>query len=111
MWRVGRGCVLYPLELPAGMKADHLGGLCFGVPIPGLPWGYLRQPVSLASQPSRETQTEWQLGPRAGTRLTRGTTEWLDVAASGCGRLGPVRCPCGLLSVREGGAQADVTIH
>lgn len=111
MWRVGRGCVLYPLELPAGMKADHLGGLCFGVPIPGLPWGYLRQPVSLASQPSRETQTEWQLGPRAGTRLTRGTTEWLDVAASGCGRLGPVRCPCGLLSVREGRAQADVTIH
>lgn len=45
-------------------------------------------------------------GRQAGTRLTRGAAEWLEVAASGCGRMGSVRHPC-LLFVQEGWAEAD----
>lgn len=58
--------------------------------------------MSSAGQPSRETQREVQLGRQAGTWLSGGTAQRLVVAASGCGHWGSVRCPCCLLSVREG---------
>lgn len=61
-----------------------LGGLHPWVPTCGLLRGHLGQPSVLRPRGT-------QRGPAGGNGRRRGTSEWLEVAVSACGHVGPVR--------------------